>query len=181
MSNSDSTVPAGFRVIPGYPRYAIDESGTILSACGRGCRVAVPNRPWSDAKRLKHATGTGGYQYVNLRHDGRTRVITVHILVLITFVGPRPNGMMCRHLDGNPANNHISNLVWGTASENQNDSIRHGTDSRGGKNGNAKLKASDVLEIRSRAANGEKLSEIAKDFPINSDSIYPIEVVEEGD
>jgi DNA-binding CsgD family transcriptional regulator len=34
---------------------------------------------------------------------------------------------VCRHLDGNPANNHISNLGWGTNSENTQDRLEHGT------------------------------------------------------
>jgi len=64
MSNSDSTVPAGFRVIPGYPRYAIDEHGSLLSACGRGTAI-----PWSDAKQIKPMTSKRGYHIVTLRHD----------------------------------------------------------------------------------------------------------------
>ena len=33
MSDADSSVPDGFRQIPGFQRYAIDENGTILSVC----------------------------------------------------------------------------------------------------------------------------------------------------
>ena len=36
--------------------------------------------------------------------DGATRAY-VHKLVLLAFVGPRPKGMQCRHLDGDPGNN----------------------------------------------------------------------------
>jgi hypothetical protein len=169
MSNSDSTVPAGFRVIPGYPRYAIDEHGSLLSACGRGTAI-----PWSDAKQIKPMTSKRGYHIVTLRHDGRQRQVFVHTLVLTAFVGPCPDGLMCRHLDGCKTNNHIDNLAWGTGSENQQDSIRHGTLPMGEKCNLAKLTEKDVLEIRRRAANGERQLDIAEDFPV---TIHCISVI----
>jgi len=47
-------------------------------------------------------------------------------MVLEAFVGPCPEGMECCHRDGNPANNHVGNLYWGTRSENLYDAVRHG-------------------------------------------------------
>ena len=35
------------------------------------------------------------------------RNIYIHHLVLLTFVGPRPEGMEVRHLDGDPLNNTL--------------------------------------------------------------------------
>jgi hypothetical protein len=35
--------------------------------------------------------------------------------------------MVCRHLDGNPINNRLENLRWGTHKENKADAIKHGT------------------------------------------------------
>ena len=52
MSNVDSTIPAGFRQISGFPRYAVNEDGTVLSICFRGGTKAV--RPWSKACRIIH-------------------------------------------------------------------------------------------------------------------------------
>lgn len=49
-----------------------------------------------------------------------------HRLVLFAFVGPPPfKGAQGRHLDDNPSNNNISNLVWGTGTENWEDRKRH--------------------------------------------------------
>lgn len=95
----------------------------------------------------------------------------MHILVLTTFVGPCPSGMECRHIDGNPANNHKDNLAWGTRSENSQDKLLHGTHSRGDRSGLAKLTTADVLAIRARAANGESNVDIAKDFLVHETSI----------
>ncbi len=51
----------------------------------------------------------------------------VHRLVLETYVGSCPEGMVCRHLNGDPADNRLKNICWGTPSENVHDAIRHGT------------------------------------------------------
>jgi hypothetical protein len=46
--------------------------------------------------------------------------------VMLAFVGPCPEGMETRHLDGDPANNHRSNLKYGTRSQQRHDDVRHG-------------------------------------------------------
>lgn len=171
MSDSKSTVPAGFRQIPGYPRYAINAHATILSICGP---AMAKDRQWIDARQAKQ-TVDKGYSFVCLYDMGRKRrKWRVHILVLTTFVGPCPDGMVCRHLDGNPSNNHVSNLAWGTPLENSADRITHGTDYRGERVGSSKLKASDAIEIRRRRANGEFLHVLAAEFGVSKYAIYSI-------
>jgi hypothetical protein len=49
------------------------------------------------------------------------------VYVLLAFVGPRPEGRLCCHRDGNCRNNHYTNLYWGTPQENGADTARHGT------------------------------------------------------
>lgn len=50
----------------------------------------------------------------------------VHRMVLETFIGPAPSGSrLVRHLDGNPGNNAISNLVWGNDVLNGKDRFKH--------------------------------------------------------
>jgi hypothetical protein len=67
-----------------------------------------------------------GYRRVRLRHGPeRVRMVELHALVLEAFVGPRPAGMECRHLDGDKMNNRAKNLAWGTRSENLLDRTRH--------------------------------------------------------
>lgn len=175
MSDSNNTVPAGFRVIPDYPRYAIDENGTVISICNvTGRNGREKDRPWKDSTRVKPITDKGGYHRVNISHAGHRRSALVHKLVLTTFVGPCPTGMECRHLDGNPSNNHVSNLAWGTRNENAQDRVAHGTDMRGVKHHNVKLTEKDVLEIRSRSANGERGVDLAKEFSVRTTSISAI-------
>lgn len=168
MSDDDSTPPAGFRKIPGFPRYAIDENGTVLSICRYGGRDA----PWSEAKRLRTYANTDGYLFVGLCRDGKVHWKRIHALVLSSFVCPRPAGMQTRHLDGDKKNNHVSNLQWGTGSQNYSDMVVHGTASRGEKCGASKLKSSDVLEIRQRYANGESLRVLANEFHVTKGSVW---------
>lgn len=173
MSDSDSTVPNGFRVIPGFPRYAINESGIVLSVCplnGRGKNV-----PWANAHIVTHVIRPKGYHVISLcGENGIKHIRTVHALVLEVFVGPCPDGLQCRRLDGNPANNHVLNLKWGTSIENANDKTLHGTASQGERCNKAKLTNEDVVKIRERRANGESLKAIAQDFSINIATISRI-------
>ena len=57
-----------------------------------------------------------GHLSVELGHG--TNGLQVHKLVMITFVGERPANADIRHLDGNPKNNRLDNLAYGTRSEN---------------------------------------------------------------
>lgn len=69
----------------------------------------------------------GGYPLVNLHTQGKGQSRTVHSLVAEAFIGPRPEGMEVCHNDGDPANNHLDNLRYGTHSDNSLDQLRHGT------------------------------------------------------
>lgn len=51
---------------------------------------------------------------------------SVHSLVAEAFLGERPEGLNVCHWDDVPTNNHVSNLRWGTHSDNQQDRIRNG-------------------------------------------------------
>jgi len=62
-----------------------------------------------------------GYLALNI-----PKLAYIHRLVCEAWHGPRPEGMECRHLDGNPFNNTPDNLRWGTSKENAQDTLRHG-------------------------------------------------------
>jgi len=67
-----------------------------------------------------------GHFTVKLSKNGISKDYSVHRLVLDAFVGPRPKEMECRHLDGNPMNNRLDNLRWGTSGQNRVDMYSHG-------------------------------------------------------
>lgn len=69
---------------------------------------------------------TGHLKIVMWHHGAQTRVF-IHRMVAEMFI-PNPDNLpVVRHLDGNPTNNVVWNLAWGTYRDNWEDSIRHGT------------------------------------------------------
>lgn len=69
----------------------------------------------------------GGYAYFRPSIDGKATTMRVHHAVLAAFVGPKPDGALRRHLNGDPRDNRLVNLAYGTHSENVYDKVRHGT------------------------------------------------------
>ena len=67
-----------------------------------------------------------GYLLVVLCRGGKKRNKSVHRLVLEAFTGSCPEGLETLHIDGDPANNRVENLRWGSSSDNKLDIVRHG-------------------------------------------------------
>lgn len=61
------------------------------------------------------------------RDKGGYKQKYIHQMVLETFIGPRPKGLIALHWDDNKLNNAVGNLRWGTYSDNQLDAVRNGT------------------------------------------------------
>ena len=72
---------------------------------------------------LKPSPDKDGYLTVQV---GRASLQKVHILVLESFVGPRPDGYEACHGILGRVNNTVDNLRWDTVSENRKDTVRHG-------------------------------------------------------
>lgn len=99
--------------------YEVSNLGRVWS-----CPVGTPRT----GRILRHAVNPGGYPSVTLSRRGKVKTRPIHQLVLAAFAGPRPAGKdVIRHLDGDPTNNLLGNLAYGTQSENAQDSLRHGT------------------------------------------------------
>jgi len=90
-----------------------------------------------------------GYPMCSIRgHTGKFTTKRVHVMVLEAFAGPRPEGYISRHLDGNPSNNNVSNLRWGTYRENSADTKRHGRATTGENHPFCRLTEAKVRMIR---------------------------------
>ena len=111
-----------------------------------------------------------GYPYVNLRKNGTSNVVTIHTLVLETWVGPRPTidgeRACTRHLNGIKTDNRVENLAWGTMKENMADKKLHGTENvvRGEDKYNAILTEAQVAGFKERMAAGEWYKDIANEI-----------------
>jgi hypothetical protein len=114
----ESTPDEEWRPVVGYEGlYLISSLGKIHSLSGynrRGGPVKTPiNR--------------NGYPEVNLTKAGKQKVFMVHILLAGAFLGPRPEGLLLRHLNGDSTDCRLGNLAYGTNAENTLDAVQHGT------------------------------------------------------
>lgn len=104
-----------WRPVVGFPDYSVSDRGRVVSY----------KRPTPRVMRTR--VHEDGYLLLSLSRAGQKSTHKVHRLVAEAFIGPRPGGQVTRHLDGNPANNVVSNLAYGTPSENTLDAVQHGT------------------------------------------------------
>lgn len=74
----------------------------------------------------------------------------LHRIVLTLFDRPPEENEEGRHLDGNPANNDISNLAWGVRQKNVDDMIVHGTKGKGKVYANARMTEAKAQELINR-------------------------------
>lgn len=154
-----------WKAIPEFPGYEASSHGRIRS---RHKQYGGANRGWSDEWRvLIPKNDKDGYQTVTPFRDCKQFIRKVHHLVLLAFVGPKPDGMVCRHLDGNRQNNRADNLKWGTHQENSDDRFRHGTTCMADKHYRATISNETVLQLRAMALAGVGYPEIAKRFGMN--------------
>lgn len=117
----------------------------------------------------------GGYPSLTLVLDGKKTTRTIHSLVASAFLGPRPPGLEVRHLNGNPADNRIENLAYGTKKENARDRTVHGTQQRGEDFPHSKLSYLKAKAIRTLYATEEfSYSDIAEVFSVDPRSVRKV-------
>lgn len=97
--------------VVGFERFEVSDQGRVRS---------------SDDRMLSPRVSTGGYLVVTFNVNGRKETRRIHRLVLEAFVGPAPLGTFGCHVDGDPANNRLSNLRWDTQANNLRDVVSHG-------------------------------------------------------
>lgn len=117
--------------IPGYPNYKISSFGRVLNSKG---------------KYLKVFSYSNGYCGIFLCNNGKIAQFRFHRLMLLCFEGP--SELEVRHLDGDKKNNRLSNLKYGTHSENEEDKVKHGKVYKGESVGNSILTEDQVRWVR---------------------------------
>lgn len=106
--------------------YEVSDRGQVRSVA-RSVERCDGRARWAPSVLLKQQTKPTGHMVVSLKAGDRKITRTVHRLMADAFHGLRPEGLEVRHLDGNPRNNVIGNLRYGTHQENAVDVVDHGT------------------------------------------------------
>jgi hypothetical protein len=155
-----------FRLVPGIHGYRVSAIGRVQSCWIKGCR-SRPEGSWHDLNPL---IDKGGYLYVRLTINGRNTRRYIHELVLTTFDRTRPDGLECRHLNGNPLDNRWpENICWGTPSENITDEYRNGRFCHW-----ARIRPEDASEIRRLYIQGLLQKDIAVMYGLTPSQISQI-------
>ena len=148
--------PSGFVKVPGFSKYAIDQNAEVYSFRKKGKLQA-----W-------RSSVSKPYLRVDLVDDeGKYRKPYLHDIMLASFCGPKKVGQMVRHLDDNPSNNTLANLVYGTATENKSDAIRNGRHLSSTTNESRR----EIIEARKMGAT---LKDIATRYRLSSRTVSKI-------
>lgn len=156
-----------WKAIPGYEgRYEVSDQGRVRSL-GHRVRIVIRGAEttrFSPGKILTPGrSGSSGHLSVAI---GKGNSVLVHILVMLAFEGPRPDGADVAHNDGDPTNNCFSNLRYATRSSNNQDVVFHGR---------RRFSVSEVLRIRTDAKKYHGANKaLAEEFGVSEGTISAI-------
>lgn len=161
-------LPKDARRVPGTDGYWASPDGRIFSEWKPHAGGVPRKLECGMVNQLPGTVANHGYRMVGIgsRSDGSYRNRQVHIIILETFVGPCPDGMETLHRDGNPLNNSLSNLAWGTPAENAADTFRHGRKRR------CVLTEEQWAAVVALRRSGESVHSIAKRFGVTNMTIH---------
>jgi hypothetical protein len=131
-----------WKLVPGYDgKYEVSDQGQIRKG----------------EKLLAQNVMRSGHKTVHLKR----KTMYVHRLVLFAFERAQPTGtrIECRHMDGNPQNNALDNLAWGTVVENRADRRRLGE--------KAKLSKEQMLALQNDLRGGMRLKDVAVKYSVD--------------
>lgn len=155
--------------IPGYPGYAISETGDIFKLpykCKRGRDNPL--------RQLK-INMSMEYPSVEIWQGDVRRTKSVHRLLAETFIPNPDEHPQINHINGDKFDYRLDNLEWVSASDNVIHSYRTGLASnKGEKHPAAKFKDSDIPVILEMRRSGKTLKEIAEIYNVCRSTIGKI-------
>jgi len=126
-------------------QYFISEEGRVFNKKGRLLAVRIRKEPKSSFERV----------YISLSIDKKQHYFTLSRVIAEVYIPNPTNLPQVNHKDGNPLNNHYTNLEWCTQSDNIKHAIKTGLKAMHGENNSAsKLTTSLVEEIRDLYSTG---------------------------
>ena len=123
-----------------HPEYV----GYEASSLGR-----VRSHRRNNPKILIGGLDKDGYQKLIIHQGNNSKPIHKRASAIIAecWIGPRPNGLMVCHKNGNVADNRPDNLEYKTQKANIHDKYNHGTMTFGEKNCRAVLSNEQVMDV----------------------------------
>lgn len=156
-----------WRAIPGYEGlYEVSSLGRVRSLD----RITRKARKVRGVILKSYTSKRSGYQYITFYAKDKWKGFRVHSLVLLAFVGPRPEGKQSRHLNGVRTDNRLCNLAYGTPSENHADKRVHGTLLAGDTHPRSRLTEVAVRDIRLRR-NAASQAQLANEYGVKRQTI----------
>lgn len=147
--------------------YQVSNHGRLRSRWQKG---GFPPKPrltdkWRVLRGSSHKLGYT--QHYMTTETGLVRQ-WVHRIVAMVFLGKPPSEKAeVRHLDGDPKNNNVKNLAWGTHIENMRDIDRHKRRKLGQNVPNASLTDDQVKEVVQLWAMGMIQADIANQYSVS--------------
>jgi len=158
-----------WKPIPSYEGlYEISNTGKIKSLPKSGSGNSLSEKIMNDFDNGK------GYRYITLTNKTKRRNFYVHRLLAESFISNPGKKPFVNHLDGNKANNKLSNLEWSTESENMEHASVLGLLPSGEKNHLSKLKEIDIKQIRLLWQSGTHRDIIKAKYSISYAQIHRI-------
>lgn len=127
-----------WRIVPGWDNYMVSDLGRVKSLDF--------NHTGKEEILKQYKTGPKGRLQVWLYKDGEKRPIYVHVLVAMAFIPNPENKPIVHHIDENPANNCVDNLMWVTPEE--HNEIHNSTGTRSKKISEKKTNGKTSKKVR---------------------------------
>lgn len=160
-----------WKPVPGYEGvYEVSNQGRVRSLDRYvECVGPIKGRYLSKKKGRVLRPGPSNYGHLSVVL-GRRQTRMVHDLVLRAFVGAPPPKHECCHNNGDPTDNRLENLRWGTRSQNNADAVLH---QRKGK-----LSEAQIKNIRARInSEGRGIGRrLAAEYGVHETTISAIKV-----
>jgi hypothetical protein len=118
-------------------------------------------------RRYAKPTYYQGYPKAKVKINGKSKLRSIHVLVAEAFIGPRPEGAVIDHKDGNRGNCRPENLEYITHQENL-------TRAHVQRRKRAKLSDDEILTFRALADDGIPIKRLSAYFGISENSGYAL-------
>lgn len=133
--------------IPGWENYEINRDGIVRSV--DRIEKFINGTRLRKGRVMKVRLNTQGYPWLHFKSYGKVYGVGIHRLLALVFIPNPDNKPYVAHLDHNPLNYSLDNLMWTTQKENIAQSVAVNRHCHGETHGCHKLTESDVRRIRS--------------------------------